>query len=749
MDNPAGGLPQLPPNLREKLDQLKRLTDELRLDLAGVTAEPVDDTRLPSLKKPINQDNVADIIDALNDLKDPYVRRSGLKIDGVEMTQSVQFYDLHGQGSGADSDNTVPLVAGKDLILRAYVERRAGSFFAPPERFDGVVGYRGKQLSSLNGPRRLQEPAALGRRFIDDSLNFRIPAADCHGTVNFTVRAYEWRPDSRFVVPGRFDNYHSAAYRITAVFREVPRMKLTGVLIRFTGSNQNLAAPTGVDLVTTAARFLPMLPTPGFDYNACTVIDYGEDLTVRKNWDKLLNIIANLRSASTTRTYYVGLLPAGVASLAGAPARGIGRAGAAVASKDDTRALGHEFGHACQLDHVNVNGPEPPHDPKYPDYGPFPFGSVGEAGLDAARMTLYDPPSSFDFMTYNENGPTTLFPTSTWISPYHYKKMMNAIRTTEGTGDFPPLIVSFTATVMLFNFRVHRGGRVEVAPSYPVTGLPAIRDGRPPADIMLDLYDRNGELIDSHRCHRHNPYQDPDGAYLDFHEALPWPEDVGEVVVVRGRRRLGRLRVGGERGREVRVEGVRRLEQEGQGDLARIDWSVSGDDPQEGGADETAALVRYSHDGGRTWQAVAADLREARCLVNLDLLPGGDDCRFQLVVSSGLSAAVAESEPFAVRLKPRRAHIVSPRDGQTFRAGDPVVFAGAGHSPDYGTSADDEVAWSSSLECCGLGTGSHLVRDDLPPGTHRVTLATGDGRGGETTASVWIKVEAAPDRDKC
>ena len=49
----------------------------------------------------------------------------------------------------------------------------------------------------------------------------------------------------------------------------------------------------------------------------------------------------------------------------------------------------------------------------------------------------------------------------------------------------------------------------------------------------------------------------------------------------------------------------------------------------------------------------------------------------QAIVSSGLSATTTESEPFEVRRKPRTAHIVSPQDGQTFHAGEPIVFYGA------------------------------------------------------------------------
>jgi hypothetical protein len=742
MDNPMSDFPQLPPKLQDKLDQISKMVSELRRDLIGSELDPIDDTQLPPWKKPLNKDNTAQIVDALTKLTDPFVRRSGIKIEGIEMTQSVQFYDLYGQGSADDSDNMVPLVTGKDLILRVYVERRHGSLFAAPDSFNGVVTYRGKQVASLNGPQRLQEATALRRNLINDSLNFRIPAADCHGTVTFNVRVYEWRGDSKFITPGvLFDNYHTATYTIVAEFREIPRMRITGVLIRFTGNGQNWAAPTGVDLVNTLGRFLPMFPTPGFDYGFCQVADFDKDLTVRKNWDELLKNITNVRSMSTNRTYFVGLLPPGVATLASAAARGIGNMGVAVASQDDTRAMSHELGHACALPHVNVNGPEPPYDDKYPKYKNFSFGSVGEEGVDTARLALYNPSTSFDFMTYNENGPTKLFPTTTWISPHNYQKMMFDIRATEGTGDLA-IISAIVVTVLALNFRAHRDGRIEIMPSYPLTNMPYIRDRRETNNVRVELYDRRGEVIESYRCHFNNPYQDPEGPYLDFHEVIRWPEEVGEVVILRDGRELSRSRVG-EAVPGVRLEGVRRLEQEGEADLARIDWSVARENMPEG-AFPIGAAVRYTNDGGRTWHGVAADLSEDRHLVNLDLLPGGDDCRFQLIVSSGLSASVTDTEPFQVRRKPRRAHIISPQDGQTFRVGEPIIFFGAGHSPDFGTSADDEVTWNSNVECCGIGTGSRIVRDDLPPGKHLITMRTPDGQGSETSASVWIKVMSDP-----
>jgi hypothetical protein len=91
----------------------------------------------------------------------------------------------------------------------------------------------------------------------------------------------------------------------------------------------------------------------------------------------------------------------------------------------------------------------------------------------------------------------------------------------------------------------------------------------------------------------------------------------------------------------------------------------------------------------------------------------------------------------------RQAVIVSPKNGDTYPEGASIVFAGAGHSPDFGTSLPDEGLWSDSQEGI-FGTGAYLVRSDLRPGTHRITLSTPDGQPddqcGEASACVWIKV---------
>jgi hypothetical protein len=310
--------------------------------------------------------------------------------------------------------------------------------------------------------------------------------------------------------------------------------------------------------------------------------------------------------------------------------------------------------------------------------------------------------------------------------------MMDSISFSNGTGDWVKIVGVAVAALpfLMLNFRVHREGRVEIRPSYVLGGVGPAEDGRPAAQVIIDVRDGEGQVVESHRCHRLNPYQDPDGEYVDYCEVIPWRPEARSLRFVRRGEVLDAHDVH-ERGPEVRLRGLERVER--NGDLVRLEWE----------ADAAAeSLVRYSNDGGRTWTTVAAGLTESRLVLDLDLLPGGDECRLQVLCSAGLGSTSVESDAFPVRRKARRAYIINPREAETFRAGEPVNFSGAGHSPDLGVSAFEEVTWSSSL-AGPLGAGYQVTHDDLRPGTHRITLSVPDGHGGESAASVWIRIEEA------
>ncbi len=734
---------QLPAQFLEKIQQVRRLLGEINRDLGLPPLGPGGDPVIPPGAIPgmvIPRDEIERIRDSIfgGIFGGILAIEPGILIAGVELTQSIQFFNLDKQSSGAGADNSVPLVANKELVLRVYVETRTLLAGYIPALVTGRVRIGGQEFQPLNGPIQPLAAGLIRRANLNHTLNFRIPAALCRGTRTILVRVF----DSAAANPlfgigihadGSPMRFSSTSETFAATFRDVPPMRVMGVMVHFTGNGLDLPAPPGTNLADTLARFLPMFPTHGFDFGPCVLMDFGGDLRVGGGWDNLLNTIADLRSASTQRAIFVGLLPANIMGQVGGAQRGIGRPGIAIASRDDTRALSHEFGHATLIEHIDAGGAPAPFDTNYPKYGTFPFGSIGEFGLNTARMTLFSPATTQDLMTYSDN-PDVLFPPATWISPYHYERMMNALVTSDGTGDYP-VIISWTVTLMLLNFRLHRDGRVELLPSYQVTGVTSRDTSRPYRSVMLDLIGRNDEVIGSYRCHVHNPYQDPGGAYVDFHEVLPWSEDVARVVFVRRGKVLQTIDAD-ERQPEIRLRELHRVKRDG--DLARVEWTV------EDSSGPHHAMVRYSNDDGRTWQAVAAALTETRYLANLETLPGGEQCRFQVIVSSGLRSAVARTEPFAVPRKARKAHLFSPREGDIFGTGQPVSFMGGGHSPEGGTCAPDEVMWRSSLEGT-LGTGYQMVRGDLRTGSHRITLSLPDDAGGEAAASVWIKIVEGGD----
>ena len=160
---------------------------------------------------------------------------------GIEATQSTQFFLINGQGSGAGANNSVPLIARKEMILRVYP--KSGVFGTSPAQVTGVVSRSGEpDLAPLNGPVTVQSTSAIQRININNSLNFRITAADCVGTVTFTVKLVDSANAANF-----------KTQNITLTFETVPQMRVHGVLIHYTGKGLNIAAPSGTDLVNTLA----------------------------------------------------------------------------------------------------------------------------------------------------------------------------------------------------------------------------------------------------------------------------------------------------------------------------------------------------------------------------------------------------------------------------------------------------------------------------------------------------------------
>jgi hypothetical protein len=647
-------------------------------------------------------------------------------ITAIERTQATQYLKINGKGSGYAADNTVPLVAGKDLILRVYV--RSDSIWWPhtPSAVTGKVSYAGHpDLAPLNGPIAAMPRSALDRNLVNHTLNFRVPGAHCNGTVTFTLTI--WDP----AYPG--DAASAFLSRSIALsFESVPRVRIHGVLIHYTGKGMNIAAPTGLDLVNTLVWVGRTYPIRGFNYTACEVVDFNGDLTVGggggcgTGWNQLFNMLWNMRAASGTADVFVGLLPPGVPT---SGVIGCGGGGVAIAYKGGGSVLAQEIGHAFGRAHAPCGNPGGP-DPNYPTYDSYPSGSIGEFGFDSASGQIFDPAGTFDFMSYC--GPV-------WTSPYTYIGLKNGIAASPASAHPERAGGRDVEREYLYlNYRLQRGGQVDLLPSFHLYGQPPaeIEGAGRPTDVGCDLLGPNGEVLESHSCSIINPHMDPDGPVVEFHEVIPWSDEVRSIAFRRGAEVCHTVKVD-ERAPELTLQPVKLVEREHG--LARLEWAAKKKGAAAKTSEKYAYVVRYSHDGGTTWRALAADLTESKLVVNLELLPGGDECLFQVVASSGVRTATATTEPIEIPRKPRIAAILAPADGASFAEGEAVEMLGGGFSPDFETVDSEDVLWMSSRDG-QLGVGYQVVTNQLTRGRHRLMLSIPDGGGGEARANIEVTI---------
>ena len=122
-------------------------------------------------------------------------------VDGVEVTQAIQFYHAADHLTDTDDqfpDNSVQLVANKAAWVRVYLRsglastvtgvtgtlrvehRRLGFIFDPPETFDP------QPPGTVTAPQIIDYDTERGD--VANTLNFIIPAESFYGTMKLTVR---------------------------------------------------------------------------------------------------------------------------------------------------------------------------------------------------------------------------------------------------------------------------------------------------------------------------------------------------------------------------------------------------------------------------------------------------------------------------------------------------------------------------------------------------------------------------------
>jgi hypothetical protein len=670
--------------------------------------------------------------------------RRRLVIGGVELTQSIQHHGAAGTSFG--DDNSIPLVALKDLVARVYPQVRPG--VANPDALSGqrvtgeLVLSVGDRVVYRTGPTR---PAGarvgprkdLTRTLWDEELTFPVDrpgqvSLELHklnSPLNFQVPGWYCRRGRIFVSLRVWRAEHgpsstdSAFWSDYVEFLDVPAPRVCLVRVNWTDSAGRTTRQTDEQMLATLRLSERMLPFPYFE---TTILGVEESSTAafamvaadggcNTAWNDLLARLAVTRIF--TALFGLGDIVFGMVPQAAIPPTattinsGCGSPASAGNFVGLDGSFAHEFGHVYNRPHLKD-------DPAYPHYG-GDRRSIGEVGIDTGTSppTLFDPATSDDIMVPD---------VGQWISPHTYRRILDD-RALHRSAPADPRRVR---PLLFLHVRLHRLRRVEVRRSIRLEAAGSVgsRWGHNTSSpLSLDLLDREGGILRTHHlvyvphqaagqgccaCAPHVPLERE--SHLDMQEVLEWPVGVAAVAFHRGEEPLATMDVGDAP--TVEITGPDRT-----GD--RLEVRIRAAHPRE----TPSVVLLFTADDGLSWQPMAFDPPDGVFSVEQVRLPGGDRCRFRALATAELEPAMAETETFELPRTGRRLYVVTPDDECGISAG-PVALRALVDCRGLGAVPPQHVRWQSSLEG-EIGVGLDLVAH-LGEGRHDLTVTAPDGLGG-------------------
>jgi hypothetical protein len=662
-----------------------------------------------------------------------------IKVVGIEATQSTQYFSL--EGTGAAPDNSVRFIEGKQLLVRVYLRNT----LSDPMPMSAKLTLHELNPHTLKYdlfrteitpplPKvTLAGQAASTRAQLDTTLNFLIPAPECHGNIRLSVLAWADGHENDPV-------YEAEGVMSPVAFTPTRRPIIHCFRIDFTLTSTTpptvLAAPSFLQCADTMRLAQRMFPISGM-----TIIDRGtiqmsgENLITQGDFDLVRAWIQRLRDATIQEDpagglilpeeniIYVGMLPDPGGSVWGNALAGSIES---VVGRNDLFAheLGHLLlpGHDHIVDTVCANNPTGPLDPSYPDYANTPrTAGIGEFGIDlgVSPPALFNPDTP-DIMSYCTNR---------WISPYNYAR---ALFGEVLSPHHERRIARIGEQKLLISFRLYRDGHAELQSALHLPGPAATRSPKAPTGIMLELLDTGGSMLATAECER-SPDLNDAGPYEDFHLAMPWHERARHLVVLHQDKEVARWEVEEPAHERIaaRLNCHRQARDNGEG-FWRVSWTPA---PRE----NVNFTLRFTPDDGKTWLAVAVGTRSTEIDVDESGLPAGPKCRFQLLTSTGFRTVAEESEEVFLSPRTRQIVIMEPEPGTEVECGNGLRLSG-----DVALSLGEEhqpldAFWSSNRDGF-IGNGLSVFAQRLSPGRHVLTLTVNNGASGESTAQVRVQV---------
>lgn len=677
----------------------------------------------------------------------PRIVHPKLHIQGLEITQSTQYY-----GTGYGTNNAVPIVALKPLVVRAYPYVTAGMFEGDALSGKTVIGelvlFRwGKEVYRTGPTRtsgaRVGPSARLGRNLWDKETSIYYTS----GKLGVERMKLEWNPSLNFVVPAWYlrAGQTTAAVRLWLTSGEggmvdasesfqvisvnVPKVALVRVNWKNPATNV-VTSPTDADLLGLCNLASRMLPFPYFHTTILGVEktksgDFSGPPPTPGGCNTAWNDL--LTDLKVTRLFTVlfqiadivyGVVPqVGALTVMGTQNTGCGWGGDGVGGclVGDEVAFSHEVGHLYGCGHIG-DPKLASYDPGYPNYGGSKT-SIGEVGIDTAlgATPLSDPASVHDLMSYKQ---------PQWVSPYTYVKILNNRDMHTSAAADPRNVRTFLITAFTVSRLADTSRKIDTIKAHVVQGpgMVPVLDGTQHSNWSIDLIDTRDRVIANHACRIPTTLggggcggcgssNDTDRSpHLDFVEVMEWTDEVKRIQINYGESRIDSFEVG--QAPTVDISGPEQRE-------GSLMLRFSASHPQY----NPSVVVLFTGDGGENWTPVAIDPPlDEPLAIDIASLSGGESCYFRVVATAEFHAAWADSDSFSLPRAERRLMIHIKED---YCQSGRVDFTAMIDVRQHESVGPQEVVWHSDI-AGEIGRG-YLISVDLEQGRHEITASIPGG----------------------
>jgi hypothetical protein len=168
-----------------------------------------------------------------------------------------------------------------------------------------------------------------------------------------------------------------------------------------------------------------------------------------------------------------------------------------------------------------------------------------------------------------------------------------------------------------------------------------------------------------------------------------------------------------------------------------VRWSAKDAD-----GDALLFMIRYSPDGGENWEVLVPAVQGNAAFVEIHRgLPGSANGIIEVSALDGTYRTSALSGPISLPNQPPQVFIQAPAYESQHPTNANIHFVGTAYDPEDGQIPDSGLVWKSDIDG-DLGVGADLMKRDLTPGEHAITLTVTDSNGISTTATAYIYVDA-------